>query len=376
MKKIGIITLPLIDNYGGILQATALYKFLEVNNFEPILIQKKFYLPTWKRFATALLEKIPLQNIKNIRSKKFNRLIHKHFIDSHIKNKTEICYTTDDLLKIAKKYKFNSVITGSDQVWRWSYIDKKYYGNYFLDFIKDSSTMKISYAASFGLSGWEDDNTRNHVAKLISNLDAVSCREHSGVQACLSMGANHCEHVVDPTLLINPSFYLDIIDHSDSPVVGHRKTLLCYILDQTNHTPSFIKKIISTLGDNYDLKTIYSGGESFQSYSISDWLKFFKSADFILTDSFHGTVFSIIFKKQFIATTNSRRGADRFSSLLSKLELKNRLVSLDNPKEIEDALTSKINYDEVSKNLDPWIEESRNFLVHNLSKDLRYNTLE
>src|SRR5690606_39067049 len=155
-KKVGLLTLPLKDNYGGILQAVALYSYLERMGCKVTLIQKEVFYPFWKKVLVLALQWLPFQNYKNFRSTRINSKIHKPIIDSIITRKTDVAITRSDLERMAFEYKFDAVVVGSDQVWRPQYTDRIYYGAYFLDFLGEGQTRRISYAASFGLDYWSD----------------------------------------------------------------------------------------------------------------------------------------------------------------------------------------------------------------------------
>ena len=296
MKKVGLLTLPLKDNYGGVLQALALYTHLERMGCEVTLIQKEVFYPHWKKVLVILLEWLPFQNFKKFRSTRLNGKIHKGLIDSIIIRKTERAFTRFDMERIASRYNFDAVVVGSDQVWRPQYTDRVYYGVYFLDFLDEVQTRRISYAASFGLDFWSYPEKESEIRQLLSEFDALSSRETSGVELCAKFGRSDCLHVVDPTLLVGRDFYSALIDGMP---LDQDKNILCYILDDDEFKRKLISNCGLALGQKLALRYIYTKDSDRQIYTVPGWLRAFADAEYVITDSFHGVVFSIIFNKKF-----------------------------------------------------------------------------
>lgn len=256
-KKIGLLTLPLKDNYGGILQALALYTQLERMGCEVTLIRKEVFYPFWKKVLVLALQWLPFQNYKKFRSMRINSKIHKPAIDSIISRQTEALFTRSDLEKMAARYNFDYVVVGSDQVWRPQYTDKRYYGVYFLNFLSHCNARRIAYAASFGLDIWQHPEKEAEVRSLLAEFDALSCREVSGVEICTSFGRADCEHVVDPTLLVDKEIYEALIG---SLKVAQGNEILCYFLDDN----VFKRNIVS------EFKLFMGGGASRSIYIKKD----------------------------------------------------------------------------------------------------------
>lgn len=370
--KIGILTLPIADNYGGILQAIALYRYLHNQEHDVILINKMNYLEMWKKIIVLLLEKIPIHNFKNIKTNYKKRLLweqrkkfNKNFIETEIFKISPNLYTREELSRYVKKNCLDAVIVGSDQVWRKTYINDKYYKSYFLDFVDSKKTKKIAYAASFGKDHWEGKNDIEDISRLLLDFTAISTREKSGVDICKNnFGFDNAKHVLDPTMLINKEFYKDeIISKYDTSIVL-KGGLLTYVLDEEDEK----KDIIDFVKENLKIDKVHhlKGFNSLDIiYTVPEWLASFSNADFIVTDSFHGMVFSIIFEKDFVVIGNENRGMDRFTSLLSLLGLKDRFI-LDN--KINFMLKQNIDYKKVKLILEKEIEKSKEFLMEALKK--------
>lgn len=329
-NKVGVLTFHSSNNYGALLQCYALSKTLEDFglNVSIINIRKEY--------------------IKDISEKKFiakNKYLAKDFIENSIFQKefdifrdkylrgkfTKSIKKIEELKSFSETY--DAVIVGSDQVWRYAYT-KNTQKSFFLDFVSDK-TIKVSYAASFGLDYFEGDaELEATIKKLINRFDDVSVREDVGVAICKNKFGIEAAHVLDPVFLLNSHDYENIIteekDNIEEPYLAY------YLLN----TDKFRTELISNTLKFSNLKktiNIYTNERfsfrkpsfpisKFKFKSFSSWLKILKNAKFIVTDSFHGLAFSIIFNKQFICIANKARGASRMKSILSLMGLEHRLI--------------------------------------------------
>lgn len=371
--KIGILTLPIVDNYGGILQAVALYRLLSMQGNDVTLIYKETHQVIWKKILKEILSVIPFHNLKGIKTTNSKKAIqdrknfHRSFIEKEIFKISKNLHNNKNLEKYMELEKFDAVIVGSDQVWRKAYINDKYYKNYFLDFVDKSKTKKIAYAASFGKDYWEGVEDIEEISKLLKDFNSVSTREDSGINICKkTFGYNHVKHVLDPTLLMKKDFYInEIISKYDTSNIK-RGGLVTYVLDEAEEKREVINYIKNSLSIN---KTHHLKGFKHRKtiYTVPQWITSFAYADFVVTDSFHGMLFSIIFEKNFIVIGNKNRGLDRFTSLLRLLQLENRLIF--NVKDIKTKNTEDINYNIVNKILDLNINNSYEYLKNSLSSN-------
>ena len=368
--KIGILTLPIAENYGGILQAVALCRFLRSQGHEVVLIYKENakHQSRWKNLAVSVLLKIPFHdfrnfktNYKNKKERQKRKVFHRCFVESQIPSISQDLFTKGELEDFSRKEAFDAVIVGSDQVWRKRYINDAYYKSYFLDFVDGANVKKIAYAASFGKDHWEGEGDAEEIADQLKDFTAVSTREASGVAVCRdSFGFGSAEHVLDPTFLMDKSYYIDEIiskyDVSNIPIGG----LVTYVLDEADEKRDIIRTAQDSLGisNTHHLKGFNSLGET---YTVPQWLASFAYADFVVTDSFHGMVFSIIFEKNFLVIANHKRGLDRFTSLLSLFGLEDRLVS--GAAEIKGKSLDDLDYVAIGRTLDENKKNSLKFLV-------------
>lgn len=358
--------MPVKENYGGIVQIAALYHFLEEYGYEPFLIRKKYDEIPWKIILRYILTHNPfywIYDYKNLTKRRKRAEPLEKFIENFFKNKTKPIYNKADYIKYTNN--FNTIIVGSDQVWRYAYIrsDFRYY---FLDFLP-SSTKRISYAASFGVDNWEGNiNTIQTVQKLLTEFNAISVREKSGLNICKSVfNINTAAHVLDPTFLPEIEFYNEIIG-------GEKFTrkigLFSYVLDSTDDIKNALNYVSERLG--IPIKAIrLTDYNNTINPSVSEWLYNFREAKFIVTDSFHGVVFSILFKKQFICVGNKKRGYTRFESLLNLFELNDRLVFNFEDTNLKKILDNPIDYSRVEVLKNENKERSKNFLLQSLNNE-------
>lgn len=352
---IGIITQPLGYNYGGILQNYALQKALKKLGFDSITIDNT-YRYSILRYRISYLLSLFLNLIgkrRNLPHKPYKGrnipIITGKFIFHNI-NLGHSCdgFSTNTI----KKYGIDTLIVGSDQVWRPAY--NKSINNMFLDFAP-SKCKKISYAASFGTNQWEYSEEETLKCKdLLKSFVAVSVREKSGIELAKQyLNYTNVHFVLDPTLLLEKSDYISLC--RKFPI--KKSFYLCaYILDLSEEK----KHIINSIANKKGLKVHFFSAHEKLTLSVEEWLCNFRDASFVVTDSFHGTVFSIIFEKDFIVFPNNERGKDRFVSLLSELGLLDRIYN--NINNYEDT----IQWEKVNKRLLSMKQHSLCYLKNNL----------
>lgn len=358
MKKIGILTLPIKTNYGGILQVYALQIFLKSLGYDAWFIKRR-----WNSERQPLTHKICKFFYHFIVIRKFNS-----FITSNIQPQTEVIDTIDKVKTLMQKG-FYAFVVGSDQVWRMRYVYGADY-NYFLDFTDGYDVKRISYAASFGVDYWDDDTpdvSLPIVKGLLGKFDAISVREKTGCDLCDKLFNVKAIHVLDPTLLLDKSVYIKNLNLS----VKNEKYLGVYILDDSNEIKELIRKIsrilslpIKNLNQSTLSKMLPHGISEIGKPGVKSWLEGIARAKFVITDSFHGTAFSIIFEKQFLVLENKHRGNARFESLLDLFDLRDRLQCnkiLD-----KDLLGRKIDYHLVNTIKRKKQEEAKNFIENNI----------
>lgn len=375
--KIGILTQPLQDNYGGLLQAYALKEVLKDLGHEVTIIDRRAPRRSRVRIiASNIKQKIKRTNQRALTQSEVNTISQNtnSFKRKYIPEVSDLI-TSHRGMKALNNRNFDAFIVGSDQCWRPLYSPK--ITNYFLDFVKDNTHIKrISYAASFGTSSWEFNRRETQrCKKLLRKFDAISVREKSGVTLVSSqLGRSDVYHVLDPTMLLSTKHYKDIaIREGFKSDIG---TLKVYVLDKSQEKDDFINMLEKQLNlrkfEVMPRKRLKDGGvrsnniDQFQFPSPAMWLKGFDSAEFVITDSFHGTVFSILFNKPFITIANKKRGIARFESILNTLGLSERLVTDIREVDVNQIINSPIDWDVVNRKLSSERENSMNFIRKSL----------
>jgi hypothetical protein len=375
--KVSILTQPLGSNYGGIMQAWALQKVLKSLGHEPIIIDRQPDPPvvTYKiaRLAYRAVLKASGRRKAPVNFEKYFPIIFQQtrsFIGNHIVM-SEPLYSTQQLKNHFDRKKYDAVIVGSDQTWRPKYSPNIY--NYFLDFLEDKNITRIAYASSFGVDEWEFTEEQAHIcAELAGKFKAVSVREDSGVRLCRRYLKVNAAHVLDPTLLIEKRDYIELIG-KERIKTGY-DGIFTYFLDKTPEKLQMAKGLSEKLGEpvyscqsRYSLNADFPGIDGYIMPDVRDWLAGFGNAKFVLTDSFHGMVFSLIFGKPFFVMKNKARGAARFTSLLSACGLESQILDesqLSDPSYLASALMDfSLNDGAISATR----EDSRRFLIESLS---------
>ena len=269
---------------------------------------------------------------------------------------------------------FSAFVVGSDQVWRPAY-NMGRQQKYFLNFAEGSDVIRLAYAASFGLdSAIEyDEPLLNECSQLLKQFDGVSVREDSGVDICRDSFGVESIHVLDPTMLLECADYDDLIKSDFSSVsVDSLGKLVTYILDASSDKDAFIDNACKSLNsERFEISARRYNGmtvnlKQAQLAPISHWLKSIRDASYVITDSFHGMVFSILFHKPFVVLINESRGAARFISLLKLLGLQSRIAS--DAQGTLALLQTPINYEVVDEVLRKKREYSLGFLKTYLKK--------
>ncbi len=364
--RVCILSMPLQNNYGCLLQAYALQNVLISMGHDVVTVKDypNYRKPIYKRFRIFIADILygSFDKKKSIVSQNMDR-----FITSHINTIT--LFNGKHIPIVVNINDFDSFVVGSDQVWRPKYVTNIF--TYFLDFINDNSIRKIAYAASFGLNNVEEYSSeqKTRCKYLANQFAAISVREDSGVTICKNEFGIDVEHVLDPTLLLNVDKYINLIESSDEVLRGN--LLISYVLDCNSH----VEQITKFIEDRLSLKCVKLMPEGVINRktkniyklvypSVSNWIAGFRDAKFVITDSFHGTVFSIIFNKPFIVINNYKRGNARFDSLLSMFNLKHRLVS--SISEITDEMLDEMDFTEINSTLKLWKEKSFQYLQNSL----------
>ena len=340
--KIGILTFHWASNYGAVLQCYALQETLKAMGHEVSVINYKprqydDTLWTFLRYRKFLHFKQYLLTRK--KDALINRFRIKHL------SLSPRYYTSAELKNIEG---YDAIISGSDQVLNLSFLKNGEPGGskaYYLDFVKPK-TKKVTYAVSFGTTIFPQ-NEADALKEIVAKYNAISVREQSGLSIFEQLGRCDAIVVPDPTLLLDTSKYLSV-----AGTAGQGCHTCLYML---RGRASYVKGI-----DSISFKTCDMGG-------IEEWIQGIYTAKNVITNSFHGTVFSILFNVPFmvVLTTKDNVGMnDRFFSLLSELDLLDRITT---EKDCDYTILEKpINWSDVNARLKKYKRIGIDFLKEGL----------
>lgn len=354
--RIGIYTQELRDNYGGILQNYALQQVLKKIGHTPITLD---YRPRSNYFWYLISQLKTIALVLTGKKRSFRKYEptpeRSHYTAPFIQRYIDTSWRMQFITPLVPYLlRIKCVITGSDQVWRPAYNNLSYA---FLAFVRNKKINKIAYAASFGVDFWEySDRQTKECRKLVKDFKAISVREGSGVVFCEKHLNTNAIHVLDPTLLLAKKDYERLC--LGTKPISSKPLVIAYILDLNEDKEEIIRNIAKDKGVGY----IIISAEKNINKTVEEWLSVFRDAEYIVTDSFHGTVFSIIFQKSFNVILNNKRGESRFKSILSLFRLEERIISKDMKSyNIED-----VDWDKIEPILKEWKSKSINFLTKNI----------
>lgn len=304
--KVSIITYHDEDNYGATLQAYATYRAVKELGHEPEIIN--LHMAHKKSLPTKMLFALKRYRFNNFRKR-------------YMPNKTRL-YTSVDQLR-ENPPESDVYLVGSDQTWNPT-ISKDYALAYFLDFGNENQ-KRISYASSFGTSTWIDTDVakKENVKKLLSRFSTLMVREDKAVEICKNEFGLDAIQVVDPVLLFS----------SYPELTGKIKQTNDIVIYKILKDSAFYSRAVE-LGHHFgcDIKSIGSlrrpkGIKTAYPERIEKWVSNIASAKYVFTDSFHGTVLSLLYHKQFVIYVGDKRKMSRITSLLGMLELTDRIFS-------------------------------------------------
>lgn len=303
-------------NYGSIMNAYAEYRVMKAFDKKVIMIP-------------AL--RFPLKDIHD-KTKKYNI----NFINNYYENEEigpNLVNTELDILNECS----DTFVVGSDQLWNWHV---SFGGKMYLPFVQDDKFM-FSFATSLGaLDDHVPKNRRKFVKNCLARFDAISVREDFSKEILRKKYGVYADRIIEPVFWLEEKDYDRLVE--DSEFITKDAYILAYILDPTREKLEYLQKVGRKLGlpvvtvPDAAYKTLpCSWGKCdyanefpnlTMEIEVVDFFKLYSNAKFVVTDSFHGTAFSIIFKKKFVSICNLLRGKDRFLDLLEKFNLLDRLI--------------------------------------------------
>lgn len=341
---IGIITFHRAINYGAVLQAYALSKYIndiggnvEIIDYKSNFISK-FYNPLYP-INKKLIKNLILYPFVMNKHRKFNT-----FIQNKIPLSKPV-YSTEELMALSKKY--NKIITGSDQVWnnKWTGFDK----NYFLDFCEKSK--KYSYAASFGFSSIPRELQQEYY-NLLSDFNYITVRELDGKKIISDLLGKNVDIMPDPVCLLKKEDWNKLI-YREKNSKNKKPYLLLYTLENSEKIFDLAKKIAND--KNLEIRYICDSLKHKQKFkyesfiSPQEFVSLFFNAEYIITNSFHGSMFSLIFNKKFFIKLQNSKGApnSRLVHLIDTYKLQE--IVLDENQDFSNDYDDRINSVDLKK---------------------------
>lgn len=380
--KIGVVTFcNSNNNYGQILQAFALQKFLRKKGHDAYLISYKSTIISFGNLIKDILKCIlyflfRLPKYEEIflcykNKQKDRKRDFKSFKNIYLQ-KSKIEYHS--LMELKKNPPEADIyITGSDQVWN-NTACKQENAIWYLDFGK-KNIIRASYAASSGRKFTEEEVT--YLKKYLNSFKFIGVREKGLLNEIQSLGFDCCDIVLDPTLLLSQEDYLSLC--KTNKTTNSQKYIFIYILNIQNSSEIYWNQInkyrkeqnleckIVTSSGYYQAKELIDQEKNIQA-TIPEWIWYINNAEFIVTTSFHGVVFCIKFQKPFIAIPlkgKYSKGNERIFTLLEKLGLSSRIFSED--KSFAEQVEAPIDWAKVNRLLKDEIEKSEHILNYIIS---------
>ncbi len=342
MSKIGTITFHWAANYGAVLQAYALQSYLISKGVDTQIID---YVPG-RVSLTKMLAALKGHNFKYFKKKKLLR----KFCEQELRL-TKKTYRSNRALTGCKDL-YDAVICGSDQIWNESFTlgaEGRPTLSYYLNFV-GSRTKKVAYSVSFGTSALQE-RTVELIAPQVTEFFKISVRERTGQEILNKIGIS-AELTVDPTLLLTKEKYEKLFINRTLP---RPKKVFTYILHEGQKTAQEVCHLVQ----RHFNQPQTDGNELY--IELCQWLNDLAHAEFVVTNSFHGAVFSLLFHRPFVLLPVENSGMnDRIQTLMGAVGLSQRIVT--SVQEAQQLLQQQIDWDAVDARLSDMRRSSENYL--------------
>jgi len=364
--KIGILTYHRAHNYGALLQAYALQTYLRKLGHQAEIID---YWPDYHAEDYQLMPHFKVLNIKG-KVKAILRLVigytrilkrnslYKEFIHEQFSVHHKPRYLTKEAMK---EIEYDIVVYGSDQIWRRSNLPNfKGFSDVFYGTYPIKVKRKITYAASMGVIDVNDEDKAN-IKQMLVNFDAISVREEALKQLIDEITGNPVPLVLDPVFLLEKEEWSQL---SQQPITEIQdKYIFFYQLAASEDAISFTNKLEAYYGYKVieirgRVEPLLFGDRYFQTASPADFISLIRNAEIVVSTSFHGVAFSLLFEKQFYAL-GMKNNSGRVQSLLNSCDISHRLLSNDDQANFE----NKIDYAKVNLRMATLKNKSKNYLI-------------
>lgn len=356
--RIGILTFHCAHNYGAVLQAYALQEYLssighdvQIIDYRPDYLVKPYAISGERKSFLERVMDLPIASQKRKRHERFE-----DFISERLNCSTR-ALNREQLVQ-----DYDAYVVGSDQVWNLRIIgdDRIYFG----DFPRAESSALIAYAASTETAQEGAVEDLSEQQGYLQRFSGIGVREDALRDHVQNFVDVNVHTVVDPTLLVEPSVFDSLEANTEM-----NDFLLVYQVNVYSQTNAIAHDIQKRHG--LEKKVKLTPGvprrdpfNRFASASPEDFVSLYRKAEYVVTTSFHGVVFALIFRKQFVCVMNSSRGNYRISNLLSELGLEDRMV-----RNVDGIPASAIDYDQVTSRVHVLRKRSREFLAKALAKN-------
>lgn len=372
--KIGIVTFYRVANYGAMLQAYSLWHYLADRGHDVVFIRQPLVAPG----RISLLECAKSRSIQSLKTKLKQRIRYSMTSFAAVFPQTEMCGTWDDLKRVGNAC--DLYIVGSDQMWNPLWSSREHLRFVMLDFVAEQ-WPRLSYAVSFGAKIWPKDQNAAEAAELMKKFAAISVREKSGLGLVRQLtGRPDVCWLPDPTLLQTADFYRVLFSEGFSA----EPYIFKYFLDEWSDAAAeesalkCIQEVLHVKGVQTDqIKADWQyplcalmGVKG--KISVSEWLRRIAQSHFVITNSFHGTIFAILFHKPFVSLLLKGKMSgmnERMISLLTALGIPERAVEADSYNEIRILAQKPVDWQAVDSGLDEMREAASRFLDVNLKQN-------
>lgn len=385
-KKIGYVMAYARNhnNYGTSLQGYALLRKLRDMGYDPEIIQYKKHLRLWdKVYLTIQMLRCGAVGGKvRVVKERVNKLLHRGYAhDIDIRTRAVNAYKEEKLCPHFRTYdgydalqngsqNYSRVIVGSDQVWTPLSLYSRFYNLLFVD----DRVPKIAYASSFGVSEIPDFQ-KSETGGYLNRFSKIGVREKRGKEIVEALSDRQAEVVADPTMLLTREEWQEEIGEKETE--ANDPYIFCYFLGRNEECRRAAQRLKEETGcrivtirhmDEYVARDERFGDEAPYAVDPNGFVRLISQAAYVCTDSFHCTVFSILFHRKFMTFYRFRNGKNsrnsRIDSLLGLLGLGDRLYG-----GAIEAIRTDIDYDSVDRKLTTLRENSLQFLQNSLKQE-------
>lgn len=368
MKKVGTITTHGALNYGAVLQAYALSKYIcdlgvhcEVMDYCPPYVAKSYSLVKSPKKPSDVV--LMLFQMLYLRQRKARRDAFEAFREKWLPLSKKKAMNRQELTDLANQY--DLLVCGSDQIWNPDLHD--FDESYFLSY-PEIEVPRVSYAASFG-QDTISQSLQEELKRRLSGFSAFACREYTAKKVVEQLTGRKAQMVLDPVFLLSPEEWR----HMARPCGMNENYVLAYFLSNPGNSPFAAKKYaeqhhLKTLSVGFSPRDFRYGIRCNYSLGPQEFLGAIMNAETILTNSFHCTAFAILFKKDFyVRVSQGTKGRnDRLYSLLKNLGLENRIYTEDQVEKLD--LNAHIDYPAIQSQCEKWVRTSQECLAQMLTK--------